>query len=216
MKLMFFETIKVLDGVLCNLLLHSDRMKRTLDEFYPNLLTPKIDNIRVPPECSKGLFKCRITYSDRIETVEYEAYCKKTIRTLGIVENPGVTYKWKSVYRETLSRMIHSSRCDEVIITQNGFVTDTSFSNLVFQSSKGLFTPATYLLNGTKRQELLMRNVIQEKEIRVEDLHQYDRLILINAMLDLSDGHRFEIRSDPDTVVTDMLVGYSLFVAEAS
>jgi len=197
MRLTFFETIKVVDGVFCNLPLHSDRMKRTLVEFYPYAGIPKIDGIRVPPECSSGVFKCRVTYSDCIEGVQYEPYYKKVIQALGIVEDPGIRYAWKSVDREALSRAVHSSGFDEVIFAQNGFVTDTSFSNVVFQNSKGLFTPTTFLLDGTKRQELLTRKVVCEKEIRVEDLYQYDRLILINAMLDISDDYCFEILTRP-------------------
>jgi len=193
MKPTFFETIKVVDGVFCNLALHSGRMKRTLAEFYPHSSVPKIDGIRVPPEYSTGVFKCRVTYSDRMECVEYEPYRKKTIQTLGIVEAPEISYTWKSVDRIVLLNLVQASGCDEVIITQNGYVTDTSFSNLVFQNGQGLFTPATFLLNGTKRQELLAKKVVQEEEIRAEDLHQYDRLILINAMLDISDDHSFEI-----------------------
>lgn len=199
MKPIFFETIKMVDGVLFNLPLHYERMGRTLNEFYHGVNTPDINSVRVPYEYSQGLFKCKITYSSRIENIEYIRYKRKTIRTLGIVEAPEVAYPWKSCDREDLSRLLSSSGFDEVIITRNGFVTDTSFSNLVFESKDGLFTPTSFLLNGTKRQELLIKHVIQEKNIRVKDLHQYDRLILINAMLDIPDGHHFAIRSGAGT-----------------
>ncbi len=55
---------------------------------------------------------------------------------------------------------------DDIIITKNGNITDSSFSNLVFESSDGaLFTPETYLLEGgTKRKFLLKNGIIREKK----------------------------------------------------
>lgn len=193
MKPLFFETIKAVDGLLFNLPLHYERMKRTINEFYPGVDVPDINNIHVPYEYSQGLFKCKITYSSQIENVEYVQYTKKIIRTLGIIECSQISYSWKFCDRKDLSQLLSLSGFDEVLITRNSFVTDTSFSNLVFENQNGLFTPASFLLNGTKRQELLRKNVIQEKNIRVEDLHHYDRVFLINAMLDISDGHCFAI-----------------------
>lgn len=197
MNPVFFETIKVLDGVFFNLPLHSERMKRTVDSFYPGHVTPGIDSIPLPFECSNGIFKCKITYTYQIEDVTYTRYTRKTIRTLGLVENTGITYQWKSYDRKGLDQILSSSGFDEVIITRNGFVSDTSFSNVVFENRSGLFTPSSFLLNGTKRQDLLRKNVIREKDIHREDLYQYDRLFLINAMLDISDGHCFAIHHQP-------------------
>lgn len=193
MKPLFFETIKVRNGVPCNLALHHARMARTLRVFYPGADRPELSRLQVPSEYAQGLFRCRMTYSSRIISVDYERYEKKIIRTLGLVEDPDACYPWKSCDRTDLSRLLSSSGLDEIIITRHGFVTDTSFSNLVFENSAGLFTPATFLLNGTKRQELLAKRLIRERKIRIEDLDQYDRLYLINAMLDLGEGHCFAL-----------------------
>lgn len=193
MNSVFFETIKVLDGVFFNLPLHAERMKRTLAAFYPGLDIPDISTLHLPHECSQGLFKCKITYSDRIESIAYTPYERKHIQTLGIIECSEVTYPWKTCDRKALDRLLSLSGFDEVIITCNGFLSDTSFSNIVLENKNGLFTPSSFLLNGTKRQDLLQKNVIQEKDIHKEDLYNYDRLILINAMLDISDGHCFAI-----------------------
>lgn len=206
MKTLFFETIKALDGILFNLPLHHKRMARTISKFYQGADIPNLNNMQVPPEYSQGLFKCKITYSSQIEKIEYTRYNRKTIHSLGIVEDPEIDYPWKFCDRGYLSLLLSLSGFDEVIITHNGSITDTSFSNLVFENKKGLFTPATCLLNGTKRQELLTKSVIQEKNIRIADLHLYDRLFLINAMLDISEGHCFVIR--PQTG------NYPVFVAE--
>ena len=74
-------------------------------------------------------------------------------------------------------------------------MTDTSFTNVVFESDKGLFTPSTYLLPGTKRQTLLKERVIKEKVIRIEDIEDYRKLYLINAMMGIEDNISIPISS---------------------
>jgi 4-amino-4-deoxychorismate lyase len=82
---------------------------------------------------------------------------------------------------------LQKSGCNDIIIIKNGLVTDASSSNLVFKSSKGLFTPENYLLPGTKRRLLLDRKKIKEQRIRVEDIKTFDSVYFINAMIDLED-----------------------------
>ena len=68
-------------------------------------------------------------------------------------------------------------------------ITDTSYSNVVFKDSEGkLYTPCSTLLDGTKRQRLLATDIIQEKEIHVNDIHSFVGLYLINAMIDIEDN----------------------------
>jgi 4-amino-4-deoxychorismate lyase len=78
--------------------------------------------------------------------------------------------------------------CDEILITRNGLITDTSYSNVVFGQGEQYFTPESTLLNGTKRQKLLQEGKITEKRIDRNSLIEYDRIYLINAMLDITDG----------------------------
>ena len=81
-----------------------------------------------------------------------------------------------------------------MIIVKNGSVTDASSANLVFKSREGLFTPKSYLLPGTKRQFLLDRGKIKERDITVNDLQAFDTVYFINAMVDLKDGIKKKIR----------------------
>jgi 4-amino-4-deoxychorismate lyase len=46
-------------------------------------------------------------------------------------------------------------------------------------------TPASPLLRGTKRQLLLERGVIQEEDITVNNLKQFQKVGFINAMIDI-------------------------------
>jgi 4-amino-4-deoxychorismate lyase len=43
------------------------------------------------------------------------------------------------------------------------------------------------LLNGTKRQLLLSNGIINEAQISVDSINDYDRVWLINALLDIED-----------------------------
>jgi len=70
-----------------------------------------------------------------------------------------------------------------VIITKDGFITDSSVANLVFKRKDKWLTPFTYLLNGTQRQFLLDQKIIEEEKITINDLHRYEKVKLINAML---------------------------------
>ena len=63
-------------------------------------------------------------------------------------------------------------------------VTDSSFANIVFKRSKKWYTPWAPLLKGTMRSKLLERNLIQEEEIRLKDIYNFETFKLINAMLE--------------------------------
>ena len=58
---------------------------------------------------------------------------------------------------------------------------------MVFRKDNEYFTPNFPLLNGTKRQKLLENKVIKEAEISVDTIKQYERVWLINALLDIED-----------------------------
>ena len=64
---------------------------------------------------------------------------------------------------------------------------------MVFENRQGFFTPDTPLLEGTKRQKLLGNKIIIETAISLENLHTFDKVYLINAMLDIEDQEGIEI-----------------------
>ena len=60
-------------------------------------------------------------------------------------------YAFKYEDRSALMRLTRQKGiCDDILITKDGFITDTSYSNVVLENSEGLFVPHTYLLNGTR------------------------------------------------------------------
>ena len=76
---------------------------------------------------------------------------------------------------------------DDIIIVKDGLITDASYANLIFWDGENWFTPNTPLLKGVQREKLLKDGLIQEKEIKPSDLASYQKVALINAMLDFKD-----------------------------
>lgn len=193
-KKTFIETIKVLNGRFCNLDLHIDRLQSTANHFYARY--PKFDwqNINIPDDMRKGLVKCRITYTSQIIAVEFEKYNLRKIASLALVFDNDIDYEYKSTDRSAFSRLMASKgNCDDILIVKNGLITDTSYSNVVFENKEGLYTPANPLLRGTKRSNLLNKGIIGEREITVQDMSDYSCLYLINAMIDLEDNIRIPL-----------------------
>ena len=67
---------------------------------------------------------------------------------------------------------------------RRGRLTDTSISNIAIYEGSTWFTPSAPFLRGTKQAELLDKHLIVEKEIRVDELRRYTRIMLFNALID--------------------------------
>ncbi len=134
-------------------------------------------------------------YNARIVSVECTPYQFRSIQSVGVVNANHISYDYKYADRSDLNRLLEKSGCDDMILIKDRLVTDASFANLVFQSPNGLYTPTSYLLRGTKREYLLDKGLIQEREIRQEDLTQYERVFFINALIDLEDNISMDIQS---------------------
>lgn len=185
---LLIESIRLLNGEFANLSGHEERMNRSLrelcnvEDFFD---LGKFLGRVTPPE--KGLFKCRITYDEKEQDVEFLEYVPKEITSLKIVEHDHINYEFKYKDRSTIDRLFSQrGDCDDIIIVKRGIVTDASYSNLVFRKRKKWFTPWSALLKGTMRQSLIEQNVIHEEDIRVEDITSFDSCRPINAMLEFN------------------------------
>lgn len=183
----FTEVIKLCNGVFNNVEYHAERAAQTAMHFYGTTcdLRPALESI--PDEARKGLYKCRVAYAETVKEISFTPYTLRKIDTLAIVTDNTIEYAWKYADRSRLNSLVQASGCDEIIIEKEGVLTDSSFSNLVFESKEGLFTPKESLLAGTKRRQLLQKGAIMEATIPVKEITRYHKIHFINAMVELGE-----------------------------
>lgn len=193
--MLFTEVIKLKDEVLYNLEYHKARVARTLAAFGMSQIDFAMVEDAVPSNCTNGLYKCRVLYSNKIEKIEFTPYIFRKIENVELVADNNIEYSYKYADRDRLNALKAASSCDEIIIVKEGFITDSSYTNLVFKQGKEYFTPKECLLPGTKRQALLDAGIIKLVSIRPKDLASYESVHFINAMIDLEDNISCSIRS---------------------
>ncbi|HUI33070.1 MAG: aminotransferase class IV [Dysgonamonadaceae bacterium] len=185
----FIEVVKVEDGMFVDPQPHIDRIIRTTMRFFAEPLTVQLIKDMIPINLRTGVVKCRIVYSKEVASIDFEEYEMRNIRSLSIIEDNTIDYGFKYLNREAINKLFSQrGDCDDILIVKNSLITDTSYSNVVFKNFRNeLYTPASTLLSGTKRQKLLNAGIIHEKEIRVNDIQSYEGVYLINAMIDIED-----------------------------
>lgn len=195
---LLLETIKCKDGKLVNLEFHQSRFESAQKEHFG--VSPKINlykEINIPESLRKGLFRCRVSYSTQIDKIEFLQHNYREIRSLKIVEDKEIDYHLKYADRKRLQELFDKrGNCDDIIIVKNGFISDSFAANIVLFDGKNWVTPDTPLLSGTQRAKLLKEKKITEQRIRLEDLWNYKKTGLINALNNLE---------EMPTIKTDMV-----------
>ncbi|MFA5419735.1 MAG: aminotransferase class IV [Bacteroidales bacterium] len=195
----FVESIRVENNAFQNLIWHNKRFNETRQKVFgmvpagQDALTGNPvdlnDLITLPDWLDKGVYKCRVVYDREILQIDFIPYVPRVIRTLRLVEAPDLDYSLKFEDREALNALFEGrGEADDILVTQHGFITDTSFSNVVFYDGRNWLTPTTFLLNGTRRQAMLAEGIIRETTIQVSDLRKFKEVRLINSMLDFREN----------------------------
>ena len=185
----YIESLRVVDGHICNLAYHQQRMNKTRLEVFrqptPLLLNDVFKGIKAP----SGLAKLRFVYDEAgIHDMSCTPYKRKEIHSLRLVTANDIDYRYKSVDRSALNQLKEKQGdCDEILIIRNNHITDTSYTNVALYDGKQWFTPSTPLLRGTMRQSLLDKGLLQERELLVSDLPNYKQISLFNAMMELGE-----------------------------
>jgi 4-amino-4-deoxychorismate lyase len=186
----FFETIRYCNGVLENLPYHQQRVNSTflhfnVEDILPLAAIPIQKSASFPSEhLGNAVYKCKIQYNLKGEyTIAFTPYSIRAIRSIEIVAIVNKQYNHKYTNRDWINHLHSNANADEIIMVENGIVKDASYANLCFFDGENWFTPQNPLLLGTRRAFLLDNGIIQEKEIRVQDLHRYQAVRLINAMM---------------------------------
>ena len=160
--LQLIETICYEEGFFQRIPLHEERMNRSRHHFLGEMENICLESLlNLPEELKKAKIKCRIIYSNEIESIEYELYKPRLIRSLKLVYDDTIDYSFKYKARDSLNQLLKiRGNADEILIVQQGLITDTSFSNIVFLKEEKWFTPESQLLPGTRRQAYLQDNTI--------------------------------------------------------
>jgi len=184
---LLIETIKLQNGIFHNLDYHNERLNNSRKNIFkksePLDLYSYLREFDYP---KKGLFKVRVEYAENFKNTSFVSYTPVTITSLKVVINNNISYYYKYADRKCFQNII-TGKNEEAIIIKNGFVTDCTYANLAFSDGKSWFTPNTYLLNGTKRQLYIDRGEIIPVKMRVKDIFHFNKVSLINSMLDLKE-----------------------------
>ena len=185
---LFFETIKVSNGEICNLSFHQ---KRVAEHAEVELLSYIKSHVVIP---ALGVHKLRITYSTKsIESHSIDLYLSKKVESLKIVVDNRIDYHKKYTDRTCFTDLMRGSEgCDDILIIKGGSVTDISFANIIFFDGRRWITSNSPLLEGTCRARLIEQNIITAQQIVVEDLKVFSKFMIINAMLDFDDRRAVE------------------------
>ena len=189
---LLLETIKIENGNIENLSYHQIRFDRSRRELFN--ITDKIDLASLIKVPDNELYRCRIVYDKEIHTIEYIPYAEKKIQKLKIVTSD-INYNYKYADRKALNTLLEKERgFDEIIIEKEGYLTDTTISNIAFYDGNKWFTPAQPLLEGTMREKLLDEGFLHKKEIKKEELKDYSQIALMNSMIGFKILNNFTIK----------------------
>lgn len=185
------ETMYLKDGILQNIFYHNQRFNQSRKTLFGQNEALNLEElIQIPTDFQAGKYRCRVIYGENgIEEITFHLYQEKEIKKLKFVEIGDWDYSYKYADRSFLQRLLSDNQdVDEVVMVKNGFITDCTIANLAFWNGTNWFTPSTPLLKGTKRQQLIDKQIVTEKEIKFEDLKNYQSVCLINCFRDLDFG----------------------------
>ena len=181
---LLFETIKIVNNVPQNILLHEERMNRSRKELLDisDHISPG-DFIKIPEDSTGSVDRCKIVYGRTVNSVEFSSYTPAKVSFLKIVKADELIYDHKYLDRNQLTSLVDRQSAHDILIIRNNLVTDASYANIVFYDGRNWITPDSPLLNGTMRTHLLRAGLIREARITVDDIMNYSHFRLINAML---------------------------------
>jgi 4-amino-4-deoxychorismate lyase len=196
--LLLFEAIRIENGRILNVSFHNERMARSLYNIYGLLSKVELETIiQVPESATSGIFECRVAYDDKTTEVQFLPYTFHQVRSLKIVFSDEICYPNKYINRDKINRLLDKKgECDDILIVKFGKLTDSSRANIILLNNEGRWvTPASFLLPGTRRANLLKSGLIEEADVSFSDISEYSELKLINAMQGLDDTEGIPVRN---------------------
>lgn len=191
------ETIKVKHKRLMQVAYHNNRVNDSRKALFGLSREWDLSEIIHMPDLDPDLiYRCRLLYAREVNSIEFVPYVRRNIQNLYVVDCGDFDYSFKYAERsvfEKLKAIVPDPEVADILLIKNGLITDTSFSNIILYDGLRWYTPAIPLLKGTKREYYIDKEMIFPRDIRLDDLHLYKKLRLINAMLDWDEGEDIPI-----------------------
>jgi 4-amino-4-deoxychorismate lyase len=180
------ESVRIENRQLHHIELHNQRLNRGIKQLFGINKKICLENIiDIPPDLTNNRYKCRVTVSSERLNVNIVPYVQREIKTLKIVHNNEIDYTFKTENRQQLDAVYEKRNgCDDIIIIKNNYVTDSWAANILLFDGTDWITPDTPLLEGIQREYLLSQNFIKMHRVIVSDLIFFQKIKLINAMID--------------------------------
>lgn len=189
-----FETIAVVDGKFQNLDYHQTRVNFAFQTYFKQQCTLFLNQLSVPKAYLSGFYRCRIDYNQTEYNINFYNYTQKKIQQFQCVYTENLDYAFKYSDRKRLE-ILKNLQSDEVIIINNGFVSDCTIGNLLFFKQGQWYSPRHYLLKGTQLSRLLAEKKVELTDIRVDDLFHYEKVMMINALNPFNEERAISITS---------------------
>ena len=187
---LFIETICYEHGQLQLIDLHNSRCNKTRSHFFgavPDLHLELF--ITVPGNLMDKTVKCRVTYAKEVVNIEFEPYRIKPIRSLQLIYDDTIDYAFKFADRSKLSQLYQlRGQADDILIIKDGFITDTSYANIVFKKDEKWYSPQNPLLKGVRLESYLLENRVTPALLRPDDLSLFSEARIINAMISMENS----------------------------
>ncbi len=178
---LFFETIKVQNGVIYNLKNHNKRLNETIFKNFKIKSDIHLENYILPPN-DKILYRCKIVYSKQIESINFYPYNFKNIKSFKIITS-NIKYNFKYFNRDSINKLLSNQYDDILIVDTLGYIRDISIANIAIKKENIWFTPENPMLKGTMREKLLNEKKIYTKKLKIDEIISMNGFAIMNAMI---------------------------------
>jgi len=193
------ESIKVRHNTLQHIVYHNNRVNHSRKLLFQSKHPWDLSEIiRIPELDQNIIYRCRFLYAREPDGFEFIPFVPRVVQKLYLVDCGDLDYSFKYSDRSALEKLknnIPDPELSDILLVKNGFITDTSFSNIALFDGSNWYTPSTPLLKGTKREYYIDNKIILKRNIKPADLYKYRKAKLINAMLDLDDGEDIPVEN---------------------
>ena len=187
---LFIETICYDQGCFQRIGLHNERFNRTRKQFF-GLQTPlQLELLlSVPEDLKNETIKCSVTYGPDILNIKYDTYSVRFVNSLQLVSDDTIDYSYKYANRALIDSLFKSrGQSDDILIVKNGFITDTSYANIVFKKNDKWYSPQNPLLKGTRIESYFREGRVTPALLQPENLHQFSEARIVNAMISIENS----------------------------